>query len=41
MPEEGYNRLLSVIESAGELEGRVEFSKVVDNSIVTEVYKNL
>jgi len=41
MPEESYDRLLDIIESAGELESRVEFHKVVDNSIVKDVYSKL
>ncbi len=41
MPEESYERLLDIIESAGELDSRVEFNKVVDNSLVKDVYSKL
>ena len=38
MPEESFSRLQDIIESAGELSQRVEFSKVVDNKYVVEEY---
>ncbi len=38
MPEESFSRLQDIIESAGELTQRVEFSKVVDNKYVVEEY---
>ena len=37
--EDGYNKLLDVIELAGELENRVEFEKIVNNEIVEKVLK--
>ena len=41
MPEESFTRLQDVIESAGELTKRVDFSKVVDNKYVVEEYAKL
>lgn len=41
MPETSFTRLQDVIESAGELSERVEFSKVVDNHYVEEEYAKL
>ena len=41
MPEEAFTRLQDIIESAGELSARVEFSKVVDNKYVVEEYAKL
>lgn len=41
MPEESFTRLQDIIESAGELSRRVEFSKVVDNKYVVEEYAKL
>ncbi len=41
MTEESFNRLQDIIESAGELSSRVAFSKIVDNSYVTEVYASM
>ena len=38
MPEESFTRLQDIIESAGELSERVEFSKVVDNKYAIEEY---
>ena len=38
MPEESFSRLQDIIESAGELTQRVEFSKVIDNKYVVEEY---
>lgn len=38
MPEEAFSRLQDIIDSAGELKERVEFSKVVDNKYATEEY---
>ncbi len=38
MPEESFTRLQDIIESAGELSERVEFSKVVDNKYAVEEY---
>lgn len=38
MPETSFTRLQDIIESAGELTQRVEFSKVVDNKYVVEEY---
>lgn len=39
MTEESFNRLQDIIENAGELESRVEFSKLVDNSYATAIFK--
>ncbi|MBD5636689.1 MAG: ABC transporter substrate-binding protein [Clostridia bacterium] len=41
MPEESFTRLQDIIDSAGELSQRVEFSKVVDNKYVIEEYAKL
>lgn len=41
MTEASFNRLQDIIDSAGELEKRTEFSAVVDNSLVKEVYAAL
>lgn len=41
MPEDGFNRLQDIIESAGELSSRVPLSSVVDNSYVKEVFAAL
>ena len=38
MPEESFTRLQDIIESAGELTQRMEFSKVVDNKYAAEEY---
>ena len=37
MTEESYNRLLDIMEQAGELSGRPEYSKVIDNSVAQKV----
>ena len=41
MPEESFTRLQDIIQSAGELSTRVEFSKVVNNKYVIEEYTKL
>lgn len=41
MPEEAFTRLQDIIETAGELSSRVEFSKVVNNQYVIEEYAKL
>ena len=41
MTEASFNRLQDVIESAGELPSRVEFSSLVDNTFVKAEYENL
>ena len=41
MPETAFARLQDIIESAGELSSRVDFSKVVDNRLVVEEYSKL
>lgn len=41
MTEASFNRLQDIIESAGELEKRGNFSDLVDNSYVNKVYKNM
>ena len=41
MPEEAFTRLQDIIETAGELSSRVEFSKVVNNKYVIEEYAKL
>ena len=41
MPEESFTRLQDIIESAGELSARVDFSKVVTNKYVIEEYAKL
>ncbi len=41
MTEESYHRLEDIIDSAGELPGRAEFSKLVDNRYAKEVYGQL
>ena len=41
MPEESFTRLQDIIDGAGELSSRVEFSKVVDNKYVVEEYAKL
>lgn len=41
MPEESFNRLQDIIESAGELPSRADFSKIVDNSYAKDVYEKL
>lgn len=39
MTEESFNRLQDIIENAGELERRVEFSALVDNSYAEAIFK--
>lgn len=39
--EEGFNRLMDIMEEAGELEKRVEFSMIVDTEIAEKVVKSL
>lgn len=39
MTEDGYNRLCSIITSAGQLNGSVDFNKVIDNTIANKVVK--
>ena len=41
MPEESFTRLQDIIQSAGELSSRVEFSKVVNNKYVIEEHAKL
>ena len=41
MTEDSFNRLQDVIENAGELSKRAEFSKLVDNSYAQKVYKEI
>lgn len=41
MQESAYNKLLDIIDGAGELPKRVPFADVVDNSIATEVINEL
>lgn len=41
MTEESFERLQDIIESAGELPQRAEFSALVDNSYVTRLYESL
>ena len=41
MEESAYNRLLAIMQNAGELEGSVAFTDVVNNSYATEVMKEL
>lgn len=41
MTETSFNRLQDIIENAGELERRVEFSKIVDTTRATAVYKEI
>lgn len=41
MPEASFTRLQDIIDSAGELSERVEFSTVVDNKLVLEEYAKL
>lgn len=41
MTEASFERLQDIIESAGELDRRGDFSTLVDNSYVKEIYKNL
>lgn len=36
--EQSFDRLQSIMENAGELDGRVEFSKIVDNTLAKEVF---
>ncbi len=39
MTQDGYDRLCSIIRAAGELEGSVDFNKVIDNTIAEKVIK--
>ncbi len=41
MTESSFNRLQDVIEEAGELPSRADFTKLVDNSLAKEVYASL
>ena len=41
MPKDSFERLQDIIESAGELSARVDFDKIVDNTLVKEVYASL
>ena len=41
MKESAYNRLITIMTEAGELSGNIEFEKIVDNSIATEVMQEL
>ena len=41
MTEQSFDRLQDIIESAGELESRADFAKLVDNTYVKEVYAAL
>ena len=37
MTEESFNKLQTIMENAGELETRVEFSKLIDNSFAQKI----
>ena len=39
--EESFDRLQDIIEAAGQLERRADFSKLVDNSYAKEIYESL
>lgn len=39
--ETSYNRLLDIIDEAGELTERIPFASIADNSLVKEVYKEI
>ena len=39
MTQDGYERLCSIITAAGQLEGTVDFNKVIDNTIAEKVVK--
>ena len=39
MTEDGYDRLCNIITNAGELDGSVDFNKVIDNTIANKVVK--
>ena len=41
MSEAGFNRLQDVIERAGELEKRVEMSKLVNNTYASKIAKEV
>ena len=41
MKESAYNRLITIMQEAGELTNAIEFEKIVDNSIATEVMQEL
>lgn len=41
MTETSFNRLQDIIEAAGELDSRADFSKLVDNSYAKEIYDSL
>ena len=41
MKESAYNRLITIMTEAGELSSNIEFEKIVDNSIATEVMQEL
>lgn len=41
MTEEGFTRLQDIIEGAGELERRVEFEELIDNSYAERAYKDV
>jgi NitT/TauT family transport system substrate-binding protein len=41
MTEQAFNRLQDIMENAGELDKRVSFNALVDNTIAEETYNNL
>ena len=41
MTEQAFNRLQDIMENAGELDKRVNFNALVDNTIAEETYNNL
>ena len=38
--EEGFNRLMDIMEEAGELDKRADYNKIVNNTIVEKVVKD-
>lgn len=39
MTEDSFNRMQDIMQNAGELTARIEFSKVIDNSIADKIGK--
>ena len=37
--KESFDRLQDIMQNAGELTERVNFEKIVDNSVITEIFK--
>ena len=37
MTEDSFNRMQDIMQNAGELSDRIEFSKVIDNSIADKI----